>query len=53
MIHWRNFSDSGRHFHTLVRIGPEATRQAAAEAWGILDSLRLDAGYRPSWLATG
>lgn len=53
MIHWRNFSDSGRRFHTLVRIGPEATQQAAAEAWGILDSLRLDAGYRPSWPATG
>ena len=53
MIHWRNFSDSRRRFHTLVRIGPEATQQAAAEAWGILDSLRLDAGYRPSWPATG
>ncbi len=53
MIHWSNFSDSGRHFHTLVRIGPEATQQAAAEAWGILDSLSLDAGYRPSRPATG
>jgi hypothetical protein len=53
MMHWRNFSDSGRHFHTLVRIGPEATQQAAAEAWGILDRLRLDAGYRPSWPVTG
>lgn len=53
MIHWRNFSDSGRHFHTLVRIGPEAPPSAAAEAWQLLDSLRLNPDYRPSWPASG
>jgi hypothetical protein len=53
MIHWRNFSESGRHLHTLVRVGPAAPPRAAAEAWRILDSLRLDPGYRPSWPASG
>jgi hypothetical protein len=53
VIHWRNFSDSGRHFHTLVRIGPDAPASAAAQAWRILDSLRLDPDYQPSWPASG
>jgi hypothetical protein len=53
MIHWRNFSDSGRHLHTLVRIGPDAPPRAAAQAWRILDSLDLGPGYRPSWRASG
>jgi hypothetical protein len=53
MIHWRNVSDSGRHFHTLVRIGPEAPASAAAQAWRILDSLRLEPDYQPSWPASG
>ena len=53
MVHWRNFTDSGRHFHTLVRVGPDATHEAAAEAWRILDSLRFDPGYRPNWPASG
>jgi hypothetical protein len=42
MIHWRNFTDGARHFHTLVRIGPEAPPGAAETAWRILDSLRFD-----------
>jgi hypothetical protein len=53
MVHRRNFSDSGRHFHTLVRVGPEAPPSAAPQAWRILDSLRLDPGYRPGWPASG
>jgi hypothetical protein len=53
MIHWRNFSDSGRHFHTLVRIGPDAPASAAAQSWRILESLRLDPDYQPSWPASG
>jgi hypothetical protein len=53
MIHWRNFSDSGRHLHTLVRIGPKAPPTAPAEAWQILESLRLDPNYKPSWPASG
>jgi hypothetical protein len=53
MVHWRNFTDAGRHFHTLVRVGPGASPEAAAEAWRILDSLRLDPDYRPDWRASG
>jgi hypothetical protein len=53
MIHWRNFTDSGRHLHTLVRIGPEAPPSAASEAWQILDSLRLDPDYTPGWRSVG
>jgi hypothetical protein len=41
-IHWRNFSDSGRYFHTFVRIGRDASPETAAEAWRVLDSLRLN-----------
>jgi hypothetical protein len=52
MIHWRNFSEFGRHLHTLVRIGPDASPQAANEAWQILDSLRLDRDFTPSWPAS-
>jgi hypothetical protein len=52
-IHWRNFSDSGRHLHTLVRIGAEAPPMAGAQAWGILDSLRLDPEYEPAWPTSG
>ena len=51
--HWRNFTDAGRHFHTLVRIGPEVPPGAVDEAWGILDSLRFDADYRPEWTSSG
>jgi hypothetical protein len=53
MIHWRNFSEVGRHLHTLVRIGPNAQQTAADEAWQILDSLHLDSDYRPNWPASG
>jgi hypothetical protein len=53
VIHWRNFSDSGRHLHTLVRVGSAAPPRAAAEAWRILDSLRLDPDYTPGWPASG
>jgi hypothetical protein len=53
MIHWRNFTDAGRHLHSLLRIGPEAPPRARAEAWEVLDSLRLNAGYRPDWPASG
>jgi hypothetical protein len=51
--HWRNFSDAGRHFHTLVRIGPEASAESAEEAWRILDRLTLDPDYQPGWRASG
>ena len=41
MIHWRNFSDSGRRFHSLVRLGRDAPPGAVAQVWEILDRLRL------------
>ena len=53
LIHWRDFTDAGRHFHTLVRIGPDVPAGAVDEAWRILDSLRFDADYRPDWPSSG
>jgi hypothetical protein len=53
IIHWRNVADAGRHLHTLVRIGPDAPSSVAAQAWAVLDSLRLDSGYRPDWPSSG
>jgi hypothetical protein len=50
---WRNFRDAGRHFHTLVRIGPDASPGSAAQARSVLDRLRLDPDYQPDWRASG
>jgi hypothetical protein len=52
-IHWRNVTDSGRHLHTLVRVGPEAPADAVAQSWSILDTLQLDPDYRPDWPSSG
>jgi hypothetical protein len=52
VTHWRNFREAGRHFHTLVRIGPDAPQDSREDAWRILDSLRLDEDYRPGWPAS-
>lgn len=49
MIHWRNFTDSGRHFRTLVRVVPGAPSSAAVQAW---PHLGLGADYEPSWAAS-
>lgn len=43
VIHWRDFNDSGRKFHLLVRIGPEAAPGDVDAAWRILDGLVLSA----------
>ena len=51
--HWRNFSDAERHFHSLVRIGADASPESVTEAWGVLDRLRLDPKYQPDWRASG
>jgi hypothetical protein len=51
-VYWRNFTDAGRHFHTLVVIGPDAPGSVRSEAWRILDSLRLDPDRRPTWPAS-
>jgi hypothetical protein len=50
--HWRNFNQAGRHFHTLVRIGPDSSPESAADAWSVLDRLRLDPDYQPDWRAS-
>jgi hypothetical protein len=52
-VYWRNFSDAGRRFHTLVVIGADAPASARNQAWGILDSLRFDSDRRPTWPASG
>jgi hypothetical protein len=52
-IYWRSFEEGGRHFHLLVAIGRAASLDTRQEAWGILDSLRLDPEVRPDWPAGG
>jgi hypothetical protein len=51
--HWFGVTDRGRHFHVEVAFGPDATPATQAQAWGILDSLRVDPKARPDWRATG
>jgi hypothetical protein len=50
--HWFGFSDSGRHFHVLVVFGIDAPASVRAQAWRILDSLRVNPRVRPMWRAT-
>jgi hypothetical protein len=52
-VYWRNFSEAGRHFHTLVVAGPDAPDGVRAQAWRILDSLRFDPGRVPAWVSSG
>jgi hypothetical protein len=51
--HWFEFADGGRGFHVLVAFGPEATPATQQEAWGVLDSLRVDPDVTPDWTAAG
>lgn len=39
--YWFGFRDGGRGFHVLVAIGRTASRERAAGAWALLDSLRV------------
>ena len=50
--HWFGFSAGARHFHADVAFGPRAGAATRAQAWGILDSLRVDPGVRPDWRAS-
>jgi hypothetical protein len=50
--HWFGFSDSGRHFHVLVVFGLDAPVAVRAQAWRILDSLRVNPRVRPDWRAS-
>jgi hypothetical protein len=51
--HWFTFTDAGRHFHARVAFGPRAPESTRAQAWAVLDSLRVDAAVRPGWRAVG
>ena len=42
--YWFGFRDAGRAFHVLVGVGREDPDEVRREAFGILDSLRLDRG---------
>jgi hypothetical protein len=50
--HWFNFTDGGRHFDVLVVFGLQASQQVQAQAWGILDSLKVNPRVRPDWQAS-
>ena len=51
--HWFEFTAGGRHFHADVAFGPRASPETRAQAWAILDSLRVDPQVRPDWPASG
>jgi hypothetical protein len=51
--HFIWFTDGDRHFHVLVAFGPQASAATRDEAWGILDSLRVDPQVRPDWSSAG
>jgi hypothetical protein len=50
--HWFGFTDAGRHFNALVVFGADASDQVKAQAWSVLDSLRVDPRVAPDWHAT-
>lgn len=50
--HWFGFADGGRHLNALVVFGSQATPEVRAQAWEILDSLRVDPRVRPDWQAS-
>jgi hypothetical protein len=47
--HWFTFSDRGRLFHAEVSFGPHPTAATRAQAWRLLDALRVDPNRRPDW----
>jgi hypothetical protein len=51
--HWFMFDDGGRRFHVLVAFGPSASADTQAQAWHILDGLRVDPAMRPDWSSAG
>lgn len=50
--HWFGFTDGGRHFYALVVFGLQASQAVRAQAWAILDSLRVDPQVQPDWHAS-
>jgi hypothetical protein len=51
--HWFTFTAGGRHFHADVAFGTRASATTRAQAWAILDSLRVDPQTRPDWPSSG
>jgi hypothetical protein len=51
--HWFTFSDGGRRFHVEVAFGPAASPTVRAQAWAILDHLRIDPSVTPDWAFAG
>jgi hypothetical protein len=51
--HWFGFTAGGRHFHADVAFGPRTSAKTRAQAWAILDSLRVDPHTRPHWPSSG
>jgi hypothetical protein len=47
--HWFTFEDGGRRFHVLVAFGPDASPETQAQAWHVLDGLRVDPAVQPDW----
>jgi hypothetical protein len=43
---WFGFTDHGRHFYARVAFGPAASKATQDDAWGLLDSLKVDPGGR-------
>ncbi len=51
--HWFGFTAGERHFHADVAFGTQASANTHAQAWAILDSLRVDPQTRPDWPSSG
>jgi hypothetical protein len=51
--HWFGFTAGERHFHADVAFGPQAGADTRAQAWAILDNLRVDPQIRPDWPSSG
>ena len=47
------FRDGRRRLHALVAFGPRASVRTRQEASALLDNLRFDPAYRPSWRDSG
>jgi hypothetical protein len=51
--YWFAFSDAGRAFHVFVGVGEDAPAELRDTAFGIVNSLRLDAAVTPDWRSSG
>jgi hypothetical protein len=46
---WISFRDRRRLFYAIVALGKDATPAVRRQALSLLDSLRFDPSFRPSW----